>query len=65
VHTGAAQASTQPSGEVFVGGAGAAATEQHAFGRSVAAHGAAGSQASADRSAMASSAHGEAAVSAN
>lgn len=60
----AAQATTASSDGALVGNAGGAGVEQRAMGRSIAADGAAGSQTSADRSTVTSSAYGEAGVSA-
>jgi hypothetical protein len=60
---GAAQIDTRPSGGALLNGAGEAHSEQHAFGRSIAAQASADSQTSANRSGLSSKTDGQAGVS--
>ncbi len=60
--SGAAQTNVQPNGGVLLNGSGTAGTEQRAIGRSVSAQGAAGIDASADRSGLSGNANSQAGV---
>jgi hypothetical protein len=61
---GAAQASSQPSGDLAIGGFSGARAEQRAAGHSISAEGAAGSQTTANRSELRSDTYGGARLSA-